>query len=278
VIDARNAASKPQTFEITVNAVNDGPRAISLSRAEIAENTRSGTAIGELTGSDPEGDPLTFILLDGTDERFALQTQNGVTSLVVKDGVRLDYEQSSSHTINVQATDVAGATFTKTFTIAVNDEAREAVTGSTSSDVIKGGRGNDTFSGGSGDDRLWGGNGNDTLRGDEGRDVFVFDTKAHTKANKDKLVDFKVADDSLWLDHAVFTKLGKTGSETSPVQVKKGFFVVGSKSKDRNDYIVHDKSKGLLLYDADGSGRGKAVEIASLPKTLSMTYKDLFVI
>jgi Ca2+-binding RTX toxin-like protein len=227
-----------------------------------------------LTGSDPEGGPLTLTLLDGADERFALQTENGVTSLVVKDGVRLDYKQASSHDIKVQAKDAAGASFTKTFTIKVNDEAREVLTGSTSSDVIKGGRGNDTFSSGQGDDRLWGGAGNDTLRGDEGQDVFVFDTKA----SKDKLVDFQVADDSLWLDNAVFTKLAKTGSETSPVQVKKGFFVVGPKAKDRNDHMIYDRSKGVLLYDADGSGEGKAVEIASLPKKLSMTYKDLFVI
>jgi hypothetical protein len=54
--------------------------------------------------------------------------------------------------------------------------------------------------------------------------------------------------------------------------------VVGSKAKDSNDYLVYDKAKGVLLYDADGSGRGKAVEIATLPKKLSLTYKDLFVI
>ena len=33
-------------------------------------------------------------------------------------------------------------------------------------------------------------------------------------------------------------------------------FVVGSAAKDRDDYLVYDKAKGVLLYDADGSGRG----------------------
>jgi hypothetical protein len=34
----------------------------------------------------------------------------------------------------------------------------------------------------------------------------------------------------------------------------------------------------VLYYDADGSGAGKALEIATLTKKLPMTYKDFFVI
>jgi Ca2+-binding RTX toxin-like protein len=108
--------------------------------------------------------------------------------------------------------------------------------------------------------------------------VFVFDTKASKSTNRDKILDFKVADDTIWLDNKVFTKLGKTGSEKKPGQLKKDFFIVGPKAKDKNDYVVYDKAKGVLLYDADGSGKGKAVEIATLAKKLAMTYKDFLVI
>ncbi|MBF9196610.1 calcium-binding protein [Microvirga terrestris] len=145
-------------------------------------------------------------------------------------------------------------------------------------DILKGLAGNDDLDGGAGNDRIWGGSGIDTLRGDAGRDIFVFDTKANKNTNRDKLVDFKVKDDSIWLDNKVFAKLGKSGSEQKPSQMKKDFFTIGSKAKDKNDYIVYDKTKGVLYYDADGSGKGKAVEIATLSKKLTMTYKDFFVI
>jgi hypothetical protein len=50
------------------------------------------------------------------------------------------------------------------------------------------------------------------------------------------------------------------------------------KAKDKNGYVIYDNKKGVLYYDADGSGKGKQVEIASLSKKLAMTYKDFFVI
>jgi Ca2+-binding RTX toxin-like protein len=145
-------------------------------------------------------------------------------------------------------------------------------------DILKGLAGRDDLDGGAGNDRLWGGAGNDTLKGDAGRDIFVFDTKASKSTNRDKIVDFKVKDDSIWLENKVFAKIGKSGSEKKPAQLKKDFFVKGSKAKDKNDYVIYDNKKGVLLYDADGSGKGKAVEVATLSKKLSMTYKDFFVI
>jgi Ca2+-binding RTX toxin-like protein len=108
--------------------------------------------------------------------------------------------------------------------------------------------------------------------------VFVFDTTLNKRTNLDKIVDFKVRDDSIWLDNAIFTKLGTSGSDARPAQLKQGYFAIGDKAKDRNDYIVYDKAKGVLYYDADGSGAGKQVEIATLSKNLPMTYRDFFVI
>ena len=76
----------------------------------------------------------------------------------------------------------------------------------------------------------------------------------------------------------MFTKLGKAGTKDKPAQLKKNYFTVGDKAKDANDYIVYDKKKGVVFYDADGSDAGKAVEIASLRIKASLTYKDFFVI
>jgi Ca2+-binding RTX toxin-like protein len=149
-------------------------------------------------------------------------------------------------------------------------------------DSLYGEAGNDTLFGDYGNDKLYGGAGNDKLYGQSGRDVFVFDSKLGTastdrRVNFDKILDFKVKDDSVWLDNAIFKKLG-SGSELNPKQLKKTYFEVGSKADDSNDYIIYNKKTGVLSYDSDGSGKNKAIEIAQLSKNLAMTYKDFFVI
>ena len=218
---------------------------------------------------------FTYTLLDDAEGRFAL-SPSGV--LTVTDGTRLDYEQASSHRIRVEVSDKLGATHQAWLAVSVKDVVSESLTGTSSSDIIKGGSGRDAFTGGSGPDTLWGGLGNDMLEGGAGKDIFVFDTKPSRSTNKDKLVDFKVVDDTLWLDNKIFTKLGK-GTESEPVLLKKDFFVVGAKAKDKNDYVIYDKAKGILFYDADGSGaKYKPVEFATLSKNLKVTYKDFFVI
>jgi Ca2+-binding RTX toxin-like protein len=157
---------------------------------------------------------------------------------------------------------------TQTFTIAVQDVAKETAVGGTADDTIKGG---------SGSDKLYGGLGRDVLTGGKGKDAFIFNTKA-SKTNVDKITDFSVKDDSIHLDNKYFSKLGKKGTEKSPGKLNKDFFTIGSKAKDKNDYVVYDNKKGVLYYDADGSGKGKAVEIAILSKNLKMTAADFFVV
>ncbi|RDI55130.1 glycoside hydrolase family 113 [Microvirga subterranea] len=135
----------------------------------------------------------------------------------------------------------------------------------------------DKLVGGGGNDRLSGKLGKDVLTGGVGKDVFVFDTKPNKKTNLDTITDYSVADDTIWLDNAVFKKLGK-GSASKPGALKKGFFKVADKAKDGNDYLVYNKKTGILYYDADGSGAGKAVEIAKLSKNLKLTAADFFVV
>ncbi|MCB5175294.1 glycoside hydrolase family 113 [Microvirga lenta] len=128
-----------------------------------------------------------------------------------------------------------------------------------------------------GNDRLYGKSGKDVLTGGAGQDIFVFDTKPNKKKNLDKIKDFSVADDTIWLDNKIFKKLGKKGSEAKPAKLNKKFFSL-EKAKGKDDYLVYSKKKGILYYDADGSGAGKAVEIAKLSKKLKLTANDFFVV
>jgi Ca2+-binding RTX toxin-like protein len=143
---------------------------------------------------------------------------------------------------------------------------------------VRAGKGNDRVDGRYGDDRIFGGAGNDILIGGRGKDTFVFDTKWNGKTNVDKVSDFNVRDDVFWFDNAAFTKLGKKGSLGNPVTLSKNFFKIGEKASDKNDYLIYSKKTGVLSYDTDGSGSGKAVEIAKLTKNLKLSYGDFFII
>jgi len=155
------------------------------------------------------------------------------------------------------------------------------LTGNALDNIITGNMGKNTINGLAGSDNVDGGFGNDVLYGGSGTDAFLFTTKLGTsasdrKVNFDTLNDFSVEDDSLFLDNAIFKKLG-SGTPTKPKLLSGKFFSL-DKAKDKDDYIIYSKKTGVLSYDADGSGKGQAVEFVQLKKGLAMTYKDVFVI
>ena len=83
--------------------------------------------------------------------------------------------------------------------------------------------------------------------------------------------------DSLYLDNAFFTKLGKKGSLEKPVKLSKTYLEFDAPN-DANDYLIYNRKTGVLSYDADGNKAGKAVEIAVFTNKPKLTYADFFVI
>ncbi|WP_262030835.1 glycoside hydrolase family 113 [Microvirga sp. Mcv34] len=134
----------------------------------------------------------------------------------------------------------------------------------------------DKLVGGVGNDVLYGKLGKDVLTGGSGQDIFVFDTKPNAKTNVDKIADFNVADDSIYLENKYF-KVG-SGTPSKPKQMASKYFYKGAKAHDADDRIIYDSKKGVVYYDADGVGGAAQIKIATLSKNLKMTYKDLFVI
>ena len=145
-------------------------------------------------------------------------------------------------------------------------------TGNSGNNAFIGEAGRDTISGASGHDTLAGGLGSDRLTGGSGKDLFVFDTKLDRNANVDTITDFRRVDDGFRLENSIFKKLAKVGA------LNKANLALGAKAKDKNDYIVYDKAKGVLSYDADGSGKGAAVKFAQLAKGTILDHKDFFII
>jgi serralysin len=144
--------------------------------------------------------------------------------------------------------------------------------GNAAANTLKGNSGEDSLRGNAGHDILMGGTGADTLSGGSGSDAFVFNTKPSKNTNLDRITDFNARYDAVHLENSVFRKIGKAG----PLSSK--YFEIGSKAGDRDDYLIYNKSKGILYYDADGSGQERAVEIAILSNKTKMTAADIIVI
>jgi Ca2+-binding RTX toxin-like protein len=193
---------------IATAPTNAAPSGIALSGGVVLENSASGTVVGSVLAEDPNpGDTHSFALLDDAGGRFALSGN----SLVVANGVRLDFEQAGIHTVVVRATDQTGLFIDSVLTIGVGNRAPERVTGTAGSDVIvgglgadwfsggggadhlRGGIGNDVLKGGSGNDRLTGGRGRDVETGGSGKDLFIFDDRDTSASRKlaDYILDFR---------------------------------------------------------------------------------------
>ncbi|MET0743201.1 MAG: cadherin domain-containing protein, partial [Microvirga sp.] len=266
------------------------PSLLLLSAAAVAENAVSGTLVGQLSAQDPDpNDTLTYTLLDDAGGRFRIQGDR----VVVGDGAAIDYERASGHTIKVLVTDKAGGSATAVFRIAVTDVAeRVTLVGGAGIDTLLGGSlgdrltglgGADVLAGLGGDDVLSGGAGRDGLTGGPGHDTFVFDTrlartnKAHKKAELDRIADFSVAEDTIQLSKAVFSKIGKAGILKTGM-LAKGAFHLGAGAHDASDRVIYDRKSGALYYDQDGTGRHEAIQIAILSKNLKMSHANIFIL
>ena len=107
-----------------------------------------------------------------------------------------------------------------------------------------------------------------TLTGGAGKDTFKFTTTSDI----DTITDFAVIDDTIQLDNYIFAALKTEGTQSA------GKFVIGTQALDANDFIIYNDVTGALLYDADGSGGGAALTIATIGTGFAMTHSDFVVI
>ena len=126
-VTATDNTAKNDTVMVTVMVtnMNEAP-AFEAETAElsVAENTAAGENIGDpVAAMDADaGDTLTYTL-GGTDmASFAIDADSGQIMTMAA----LDFETNTSHTVDVTATDDAGASDTIAVTINVTDEVNEA--------------------------------------------------------------------------------------------------------------------------------------------------------
>ena len=108
-----------RVVNVTVTDVNEAPHDLTATGMDIIENLGNGQLVGTVTASDVDaGDTASYELTDDAQGRFFIDSSGNVRVL---DSNRLDYESQVSHDITVKVTDAAGATFSKIFSITLND-------------------------------------------------------------------------------------------------------------------------------------------------------------
>lgn len=208
----------------------------------------------------------------GTDE---------ITARTAKAGVVIDLRAAplnevAAKAIGLTADDLAGAPSFVTgifggVTIA-NGVQIENADGSDFADRLIGNSADNVLRGQKGDDMLEGRAGADKLIGGEGADTFRFSTAPIANV-VDRIEDFVTGTDRIELARAAFPFIGP-----KPGALPVDRFVLGKKAEDKDDRIIYDKEKGLLIYDADGKGPIVAVIFAKLPDGTDLAAADLFII
>jgi serralysin len=117
-----------------------------------------------------------------------------------------------------------------------------------------------------GSNYLDGKRGNDALYGIGGDDIFAF-TTALGSNNIDRVYGFGTSGDRVHLGGDIFTAISAGTLSASA-------FTIGSAATSSTHRIIYNSSNGALLYDADGSGSGAAVQFATLDAGMALTHNS----
>ncbi|PKP67124.1 MAG: hypothetical protein CVT83_08840 [Alphaproteobacteria bacterium HGW-Alphaproteobacteria-5] len=109
------------------------------------------------------------------------------------------------------------------------------------------------------------------MNGGNGADAFVFNSAL--AANIDNIIGFNVADDTIWLENAVFTGLANGILAASAFAANLTGFAT-----DASDRIIFETDTGNLFFDVDGTGASARVQFAVLSAGLAVTNLDFFVV
>jgi Ca2+-binding RTX toxin-like protein len=128
--------------------------------------------------------------------------------------------------------------------------------------------GDDSFDGGDGNDVLSGDTGSDVLTGGAGSDIFDFQ---FASSGPDQITDFVSGTDQLRISASGF---GGGLSEGGSVSFVSGTDPTASGTTGQ---FLYDTDDGRLLWDADGTGSGAAVLVATLTNLPPLTGSDFVV-
>jgi hypothetical protein len=154
----------------------------------------------------------------------------------------------------------------------------DTIFGSDGNDVILGGAGADQLEGNAdhdliygeeGDDRIFGGLESDTLSGGQGDDTFVFLSPAE---GGDTIGDFAPGADKIEVSASGF------GGGLAAGALAVNRLVNGTVATETFGQFLYNSATGQLAWDADGTGAGVAVLLATLSGAPAITAADFTVV
>ena len=153
----------------------------------------------------------------------------------------------------------------------VGNAGADSLDGGAADDLLQGGDGNDKLSGGTGNDTLVGGVGADLLTGGAGNDVFSFLTAAESG---DTIADFVSGQDAVQFAIAGFG--GGLALGQNLVTTHHFISNTTGKSNFATGQFVYQTNVGKLWWDADGSGVGVHVLVATLTGSPALAATDIW--
>ncbi len=231
----------------------------------------SNTLLG-LAGDD------TLLGLGGND---SLDGGTGADSMVGGTGDDT-YVVDSVGDLAVEASGVGGGMdlvkASVSFTLGANVEALTLTgrlgingTGNELGNLLTGNAGANQLSGAAGNDTLVGGAGRDTLAGGNDADIFRYATASE---GNDRVLDFQHGVDAFEFDAAGFDASLTAGMDLGAAQR----FVAGNAANKAWGQFVYSTSANTLYWDADGTGAGVKMIIASFATPAGVTASDLHLI
>lgn len=108
------ATSVARQFTVVINA----PPTEATLTASVNENAPNGTIAGTVVGTDPDGDALTYSMIDGSNGRFVVSSTGAVS---IGNAALIDFETMTSHAITVRVTDPRGEYIDRSLTVTVKN-------------------------------------------------------------------------------------------------------------------------------------------------------------
>ncbi len=148
-------------------------------------------------------------------------------------------------------------------------DGNDSLLGGDDNDELLGGIGNDNLQGGIGADRLDGGAGQDRLTGGLGADTFVLGS--NLVADFDRFNDFEAGTDTAEIAGSVF---GMAAGALDPAAFAA---TANGQATTALHRLIYNTSNGALYFDADGSGAGARIQVASFLGAPTLASTDFIV-
>jgi Ca2+-binding RTX toxin-like protein len=275
------------TGSIYADSLTGGTGDDSMSGGAGADTIHGGGGADTLEGGDGDNtlydDATAMHLSAGSgDDTFMVSFDLAETHSAAIDGGggtnTLDFSLVTDATYHAEVdlstgngyiTDAASATQNSYSLSNINN-----LVGSSGDDYLFGNTSANSIHGGAGNDFIFGQGGGDTMTGGDGADTFFFSV-AGDCGTTNIIMDFTSGTDKIGVDTSdtgLFHGIAVDGNSYS-VETTTSF--AGYTATTTGATFIFDSTSHILYYDADGSGGGSAVEIATLTGVSSLASADI---